>query len=307
MITSPLPDVHADAVALTVFRALPDGETGRQYTIAEADSGRDAIVRSIRSAAAVGFIAAAGTTGAYAVLDVLNHDEDIVQDFAIPTRAAFEWWARKLHLSVEPPAPWFGRMLMWRRAQPSGWAVEVDGRVHRLVRVHGSNSMDAFQVSHPGWYFMDHPDKPEPHPADPIGPFVAEVLSEAKERAEAWLLVGEADRRLAEDSPDFLWVFEGNGAVIGDAFNASPNPDQGRVDVHKVDVQRGSRGVLVGSITPRFEAVTGMVLTWTPHRFGRPVMEPCTSWHAAVRALVRELDDRAPHTNLGAMDDEEWP
>lgn len=101
MTTSTLPEVHPDAVALTVFRVLPDDETGVQYTIAEADSGRDAIVRSIHSAEVLGFVAPAGTAEKYAVLDVLDGDEDIVQDFAIPTRAAFLWWARTLHLAVD--------------------------------------------------------------------------------------------------------------------------------------------------------------------------------------------------------------
>ena len=94
------PPLHPDAVALSAFRVLPNGE-GRAYTIAEAESGRNAIDHILRMARACGYVTpSAVDDDSYAVLDVLDDEDAIVQDFAIPTAAAFRWWKRKLHLSV---------------------------------------------------------------------------------------------------------------------------------------------------------------------------------------------------------------
>ncbi|MGH9152724.1 MAG: hypothetical protein ACRD03_10080, partial [Acidimicrobiales bacterium] len=79
--------LHANAAALSAFRILPDGQ-GRAYSISEAPSGRVAIERSLRIASTLGYVGAAGQES-YAVLDVLDDQDDIVQDFAIPTARAF--------------------------------------------------------------------------------------------------------------------------------------------------------------------------------------------------------------------------
>ena len=92
------PVLHANAAALSAFRILPDGQ-GRAYSISEASSGRVAIERSLRIASTLGYVAAAGQES-YAVLDVLDDQDDIVQDFAIPTARAFRWWKRQLNLRV---------------------------------------------------------------------------------------------------------------------------------------------------------------------------------------------------------------
>jgi hypothetical protein len=91
--------VHADAVALTAMRPV-DG-VARFYSIAEADSGRRAIVALFRQAQACGFIKPSSTEPSYAVLDVLDANDDIVQDWNIPTATAWRWWYRKLHLRVD--------------------------------------------------------------------------------------------------------------------------------------------------------------------------------------------------------------
>lgn len=91
--------VHVDAVALTAMR--PVNGVARFYSVAEADSGRRAIVALFMQAQACGFIKPSNTEPSYAVLDVLDADDDIVQDWNIPTATAWRWWYRKLHLRVE--------------------------------------------------------------------------------------------------------------------------------------------------------------------------------------------------------------
>lgn len=96
------PDLHPDAVAVTAFRGLPDG-TGRTYTVSEAASGnkRLAINHLLRMARSCGYVRpSCGGCDCYAVLDILNENEDVIQDFCIPTDRAFRWWYRKLHLRV---------------------------------------------------------------------------------------------------------------------------------------------------------------------------------------------------------------
>lgn len=101
---SPRKSVVSTAHALTVFRAVSDTE-GRQYTATTFP--RDpyqGCERMIRMARAVGYLrdSITGADGeVYAVLDVLDSDGDIVQDFIIPHRRAFEWFYRKLNLRVE--------------------------------------------------------------------------------------------------------------------------------------------------------------------------------------------------------------
>ena len=98
-----LPDLHPDAVAVSAFRGLRNG-TGRQYTISEAPSRERAIKYSLRVAKAIGAVKATshedGPCDCYAVLDILNGDDEIVQDFCIPTAHAFRWWYRHLRLRV---------------------------------------------------------------------------------------------------------------------------------------------------------------------------------------------------------------
>jgi hypothetical protein len=91
--------LHPEAKAISAFRILPNGE-GRQYTISEAPSGRAAIERSLRMAAAFGYVDSAGAPESYAVLDILNADDLIIQDYVIPTAEAFRWWKRQLHMRV---------------------------------------------------------------------------------------------------------------------------------------------------------------------------------------------------------------
>jgi hypothetical protein len=102
MSRAPLPDLHPDAVAVSAFRGLPD-ETGRQYTVSETTSGNKwlGINHLLRMARACGYVKATSSDcDCYAVLDILDDSEDVIQDFCIPTSRAFGWWYRKLHLRV---------------------------------------------------------------------------------------------------------------------------------------------------------------------------------------------------------------
>lgn len=97
-----LPELHADAVAVSAFRAMPDG-TGRQYTVSESTSDNKwrAINHHLRMAHACGYVRpSCGGCECYAVLDILDANDDVIQDFCIPTNRAFAWWYRKLHLRV---------------------------------------------------------------------------------------------------------------------------------------------------------------------------------------------------------------
>lgn len=107
----PSHEIHPDAVAVSAFRALPNG-AARGYSISAAPSGRQAIVALVMQAQAVGYIKRAEPVAnglPYASLDLLDANDDIVQSWAVPTDRAFRWWKRKLHLRVEstdtPPVP----------------------------------------------------------------------------------------------------------------------------------------------------------------------------------------------------------
>lgn len=97
-----LAELCAEARALSAFRILTNGE-GRAYSVAEAASGRHAIELVLRRARAFGYVTEP-TDGCYAMLDVLDADGSIVQDYGIPHAQAFRWWKRQLHLRVEPSA-----------------------------------------------------------------------------------------------------------------------------------------------------------------------------------------------------------
>lgn len=90
-------------VALTAFRALPDG-TGRQYTATTFPKNPwQGCEHMVRMAGHVGYLLPSCSKDCrhYAVLDVLAEDGDIVHDYCIPTAKAFRWWYRKLNLRIE--------------------------------------------------------------------------------------------------------------------------------------------------------------------------------------------------------------
>lgn len=88
------------AHALSLFRCLPNGE-GRAYTAVTfpADPWQGC-ERFIRMARKVGWLTKPGEDG-YGVLDVLDADANIVQDFGVRTAPAFQQIKQKLNLAVE--------------------------------------------------------------------------------------------------------------------------------------------------------------------------------------------------------------
>lgn len=94
--------LHKSAHALSACRALPNGGC-RQYTATTFPQDPwQGCERMVRTGQKLGLLKDSHTIDCpYAVLDVLNKNGDIVQDFAIPTAAAFQWFKRKLNLSVE--------------------------------------------------------------------------------------------------------------------------------------------------------------------------------------------------------------
>ncbi|MEU6718272.1 hypothetical protein ABZ897_42970 [Nonomuraea sp. NPDC046802] len=99
----PLPPLAPRAAAYTAFRAFTE-HRGRQYTVSEPVSGgREAMSRLLRTAGHLGYVRPATCqpgSGCYAVLDVLDGDDEHVQEYCIPSPQAFRWWYRKLNLRV---------------------------------------------------------------------------------------------------------------------------------------------------------------------------------------------------------------
>lgn len=89
------------AHALRPFRVLPNGE-GRTYSATTFPKNPwRGCSRFIRMCEAVGWVGG-GAVEPYGVLDVLDINHDIVQDFAIPNARAFQQIKRRLDAAVEP-------------------------------------------------------------------------------------------------------------------------------------------------------------------------------------------------------------
>lgn len=91
-----------DAVGLSVIRGLPDGSM-RQYTSVEFARGWNGVEHFIRTLMAFGYVKPSSAEPSYAVLDVLDADEDIIGDYDVPTASAFRYIKRKLQLRVVTP------------------------------------------------------------------------------------------------------------------------------------------------------------------------------------------------------------
>ena len=96
-------DLDERAVALTAFRAMPDG-SGREYTATtfpqDPWQGCEQMIRMARACGFVPRIDCEGQCDCYAVLDVLDEDGDIIQNFCIRSAQAFRWFYRMLKLRV---------------------------------------------------------------------------------------------------------------------------------------------------------------------------------------------------------------
>lgn len=104
---SDLAPLHPDATGFTLVRVLPNG-AGRFYTAVEFTRGWAGADHFLRQLKACGYVLPGGSAApdGYHVLDVLNADGDIVQDYAVPPHPsrAFAYIKRKLKLTTEDGA-----------------------------------------------------------------------------------------------------------------------------------------------------------------------------------------------------------
>lgn len=97
-----LAPLDKDAAGFGALRILPDGR-GRfySYTLFERGwSGADQFLRALKR---FGFVRPEGD--GYAVLDVVDADGDIVQDYSVPSARAFKYIYRCLSLRVIADEP----------------------------------------------------------------------------------------------------------------------------------------------------------------------------------------------------------
>lgn len=98
--------LNPTAHALTLFRCLPNGQ-GRSYTATTFPQDPWAgCEHTIRTAYKLGYVDPSDSEryilgDGYGVLDVLDANGDIVQDFMVRTADAFQWLKRRLDLRVE--------------------------------------------------------------------------------------------------------------------------------------------------------------------------------------------------------------
>jgi hypothetical protein len=90
--------LHPNATGLTAMR--PVKGLARNYTEVEFTRGWAGVDHFLRQLEACGLVQDSNTEPSYAVLDVLNDEGDIIQDYNIPTAAAFRYIKRKLKLRV---------------------------------------------------------------------------------------------------------------------------------------------------------------------------------------------------------------
>lgn len=101
-----LSTLHPDVVGFSAFRVfVSKGEqVGRWYSAARFRDGNKAANRALRMYQKVGWVPTEDTPRIempYAVLDVLNEEGDILQDFPIVNAQAFQQIKRRLGLVVE--------------------------------------------------------------------------------------------------------------------------------------------------------------------------------------------------------------
>lgn len=97
---SRVPPPPEGTVALSAFRELPDGRA-RQYSEAWPEENPwQACEHFIRMCGAIGYLRPSTPEHAYALLDAISEDGDILETYDIPTAKAFQFIYRKLHLRV---------------------------------------------------------------------------------------------------------------------------------------------------------------------------------------------------------------
>lgn len=93
------PGLPPGTTGFTAFRSLPGGR-GRQYTAAHFTRERAGAEWFLRQLRACGFIRRSSSTRAYALLDAIDADGEVLETYDLPTRQAFAYAYRKLGLRV---------------------------------------------------------------------------------------------------------------------------------------------------------------------------------------------------------------
>ena len=91
-------ELHPDAVGMSAFRVLKNG-TGRQYSAVEFTRGWAGCEHQLRVFRKLGMVDE--SNDGYAVLDILDANGDIVQDFNVKDALAWRYVKRILGLVVE--------------------------------------------------------------------------------------------------------------------------------------------------------------------------------------------------------------
>lgn len=92
--------LHPDAIGFGAMRGLKNG-VARNYTPVEFTRGWADADRFLCTLMACGLVEDSSANPSYAVLDVINADGDIIQDYNLPTKQAFKYVYRMLKLRVE--------------------------------------------------------------------------------------------------------------------------------------------------------------------------------------------------------------
>lgn len=93
------PDLPSATTGFSVFRELPDGR-GRQYTSVHFVHGHKGAVWLFRQLRIFGVRQGVEDIPAYALLDAIDADGEVLQTYDLPTRQAFAYAYRKLGLRV---------------------------------------------------------------------------------------------------------------------------------------------------------------------------------------------------------------
>ncbi|ATY16964.1 hypothetical protein CU254_40955 (plasmid) [Amycolatopsis sp. AA4] len=93
-----IPDLHPDAEAFSACRRLP-GNRLRAYSVTTAARGWPGLEQCIRQCRATGKLVPA-SSDAYVMLDVLDAEDSIIQEYGVRDAAAWTWIKRKLHFTV---------------------------------------------------------------------------------------------------------------------------------------------------------------------------------------------------------------
>ena len=110
--------VKTSGVTLGAFRACPHGD-GLAYRGTLERDGSAAIAALVSAAARIGHISVADGQQSTATLDVLDAEDNIVQDYPIPTAGAWNWWMTAAGLQLTATDCRICDPAVWRATDPA--------------------------------------------------------------------------------------------------------------------------------------------------------------------------------------------